>query len=122
MKKFLNINTLLISTVLIIALIGLWYLNFNKIAGDKAIVQIVGAKGSQKIEIDLSNNKVYKFDAALPVTLEVVDGTIAFINSQCPDKLCEGFGHIRHEGESASCLPAKVVVTIDEASPSDKVI
>ncbi|MBP1552654.1 MAG: NusG domain II-containing protein, partial [Oscillospiraceae bacterium] len=38
-----------------------------------------------------------------------------FENSQCPDHLCEGFGEIYFDNQSASCLPAGVIVTIDEA-------
>ncbi|MEG2929935.1 MAG: NusG domain II-containing protein [Oscillospiraceae bacterium] len=113
MKKFLNINTLLIGVVLCLGLGGIWYMNINKTVGAKAVVQIEEPKS--KLEIDLSKNKTYTIDARLPVTLEVVDGGIAFIHSHCPDKLCEGYGYIRHEGEMSACLPAGVIITIDEA-------
>lgn len=112
MKKFLNINTILIGILLLCGLGGLWYVNANKTLGSRAVVMIDGEK--EKQYIDLSKDGVYNIDAVFPVTLEVKDGSIAFINSQCPDKLCEGFGHISHEGEIAVCLPAGVALSIDE--------
>ncbi|MEG1862704.1 MAG: NusG domain II-containing protein [Oscillospiraceae bacterium] len=112
MKKLLNINTLLICLVLVAGIGGLWYMKSSKTVGTRAVVSIDGEE--EKEYIDLNVDKVYTIDAKLVVTLEVKDGKIAFINSRCPDKLCEGFGHISHEGEMAVCLPGGVAVTIDE--------
>ena len=76
-------------------------------------VATVTVNGGQTREIDLSWDEIYHIeDAALPVTLEVKDGAIRFIDSQCPDHLCEGFGFIRNEGEYAICMPAGVSVNI----------
>ena len=44
--------------------------------------------------------------AALPVTLEVKDGAVRFVNSVCPDHICENTGWLRLEGEAAVCAPA----------------
>ena len=44
----------------------------------------------------------------------VEDGGIAFIDSPCPDHLCEGFGVLRNTGDWAACLPARASVTILE--------
>ena len=112
MKKFLNINTILIALVLIVGLGGIWYMKANKTVGIMAVVNVDGENEKQYIPLDTDG--LYTINAKLVATLEVKDGKIAFINSKCPDKLCEGFGHISHEGEMAVCLPAGVAVTIDE--------
>lgn len=121
MKKLLNINTLLIGLVLLAGIIGLVYINATKAEGGKAIVIL--EKGKKKVEIDLSKDKIYHFDGNLEgeddVTLEVKDGSIAFIHSKCPDKICEGYGFIRYEGEQSICLPAGVTVTIDKEEAHD---
>jgi len=49
-------------------------------------------------------------DADYPVTLHVSREGVRFVDSQCPDKLCEGFGCVPRDSASAVCLPAKVVV------------
>ncbi|MBQ3588282.1 MAG: NusG domain II-containing protein, partial [Oscillospiraceae bacterium] len=43
---------------------------------------------------------------------------IRFIESICPDHLCEGYGFISYEDETAICMPAGVAVLVtSEAKP-----
>ena len=115
MKKFLNINTVLIGLVLVAGIAGILFMNATKSEGSKAIVDINFLGNVERMEIDLSVDETYHIETTLPVTLVVKDGKIHFENSQCPDKLCEGFGEIYFDNQTASCLPAGVIVTIDEA-------
>ena len=50
----------------------------------------------------------------LKVTLEVKDGAIRFVDTVCPDHLCENEGFIRYEDESAICMPAGVAVLVTD--------
>ena len=114
MKKFLNINTLLIGLVLVAGVVGMLFINANKTTGSKAIVDINFDGQQQRMEIDLGIDETHHIQTNLPVTLVVKYGKISFQNSQFPDHLCEGFGEISYDGESASCLPAGVIVVISE--------
>ena len=114
MKKFLNVNTLLIGLVLIAGIAGMLFMNATKESGSKAIVDINYDGKIKRMEIPLSKDDTYSIQTNLPVTLIVEDGTICFSNSQCPDHLCEGFGKISYDGDMASCLPAGVIVVISE--------
>lgn len=80
----------------------------------KGTVAVVTVVDGETQEVDLSKDQTLHIDAKLPVTLEVSGGQIRFINSVCPDHLCEGFGFISHEGEQATCMPAGVNVTVRE--------
>ncbi|MDR0405483.1 MAG: NusG domain II-containing protein [Clostridiales bacterium] len=40
------------------------------------------------------------------------DGSICFAQSDCPDKICVHSGRLRHAGESAACLPNKLILKI----------
>ena len=62
--------------------------------------------------IDLKDSGIYHIDAVYPVTLEVKEGAIRFIDSVCPNHDCEGFGYIDAPYESAICLPARVSLQI----------
>ena len=42
------------------------------------------------------------------------NGGIAFVNSPCPDHLCEGFGILQNAGDWAACMPARTSITIEE--------
>ena len=43
---------------------------------------------------------------------DLEDGTIAFVDSPCPDHLCEGFGRLKAQGDWAACMPARASLTI----------
>lgn len=47
------------------------------------------------------------------VEIEVADGRARVLSSTCPDKICVGCGWLENKGESAVCLPNKVVVRIE---------
>ena len=109
-RKFLGRRDLIALAVLLAlaAVIGIFYLT----RGNGAVATVT-VDGGQTRQIHLNKDAVYHIDdAALPVTLEVKDGKIRFINSECPDHLCEGFGFIGSEGEYAICMPAGVSVNI----------
>lgn len=46
--------------------------------------------------------------------LEVKDGAVRFVDSVCPDHICENTGWLRLEGEAAVCAPAGVAVTVQQ--------
>ena len=50
------------------------------------------------------------------VHLQVKDGAIAFLDSQCPDHICEQFGWLDKDGAWAACVPAGVYVVVQEAA------
>jgi hypothetical protein len=70
-------------------------------------------EGEVVLTVDLSNEGIYHIDGRLPVTLRVTNGRIQFINSVCPDHICEGYGLIPSViNDTAVCLPARVVVKV----------
>ncbi|MBP1580942.1 MAG: NusG domain II-containing protein [Oscillospiraceae bacterium] len=56
---------------------------------------------------------------AVPVKLEIRDHAIRFLESQCPDHICEGYGFISRETETAVCMPNRCVLLI--YSPQDNI-
>jgi len=48
----------------------------------------------------------------VPVTLEVQDGRIRFINAVCPDLICVRTGWVYMDGQSAVCMPNRTAVVI----------
>ena len=85
----------------VLALAGVLWLAMGKgRTGPRARVEIAGG-GTQYVPLE--KDGVYHIDgAALPVTLEVRDGKIRFIDSRCPDHVCEGFGWVATEYDT--CL------------------
>lgn len=61
-------------------------------------------------KVDLGVDQIFKVG---DVTLKVKDGSIAFIESDCPHKECIKAGWMRIPGSSAACLPNRVSVTVE---------
>ena len=71
--------------------------------------------GAETQRIPLSRDGTYSIEGApFSVTLEVRDGAIRFVDSQCPDHICENFGWLSKEHDQAVCAPAGVVVSVEE--------
>ncbi len=111
MKKFLNINTILIGIVLVLGIAGVIYMNATGESGNYAIVTV--SKTQETLRIPLSEDASYEIDGFYPTTLVVEDNAISFIDSQCPDHICEAFGPASKEYDIPACLPAGVVVQIE---------
>lgn len=69
--------------------------------------------------IDLSNTERVDIIEINGGALEVKDGTVRYVHSDCPDKLCEKFGRLAENGDTASCVPNKTVVTVTAEKSKD---
>ena len=93
---------------------GLWLATHaGRGTGNVAVVRYGDPQVEQRI--DLSQNADYDIDTGTyTVHLHVENGGIAFVNSPCPDHLCEGFGILQNAGDWAACMPARTSITIEE--------
>lgn len=95
-----------------LALAALVFFLFHR--GGTGAVARVDVAGGQTLRLPLNEDGTFSIEgAALPVTLQVKDGAVRFINSVCPDHICEHTGWLQLEGETAICAPAGVVVTVE---------
>ena len=64
--------------------------------------------------LPLDTDHDYLYDVGnYVVHLQVKDGAIAFLDSQCPDHVCEQFGWLDKDGAWAACVPAGVYVVVE---------
>ncbi len=57
-------------------------------------------------DLPLDKDHDYLYDVgSYVVHLQVKDGAIAFLDSQCPDHVCEQFGWLDKDGAWAACVP-----------------
>lgn len=90
--------------IAVVALAVGWLVLRPKTVGAQA--RLTFDKGSV-YTLSLTQDGVFCYDdGALPVTLQVEAGKVRFIQSVCPDHLCEGFGWISQQGQTAICVPA----------------
>ena len=100
----------LIIVVVILGIAAGLYIYLNKKPGGKAVLKY---GNNQTMDIDVSTDgKINLESNGIEIPLDIKEGAIAFIQSECPDHICERFGYIKNVGESAICLPAQASVTI----------
>ena len=79
----------------------------------------VDGKVEKEIDLTLQENCIITLKTNPIVTLEVKDHKIRFINSECPDGTCEKMGFLSTAGQTAACIPAKVIVTVEGLNESE---
>lgn len=87
-------------------------------AGAAGSVAVVRVDGKITRQVDLSVDQTFRVG---DVRLQVRDGAIAFIESDCRDKVCIHAGWLKSPGSSAACLPNRVSVTVEGASEQQEV-
>ena len=115
MKHFLGSHKkeLLFVAVILAAAALIFVFTHQKGQGSTALLQYGDAAETQYI--DLGRDAVYDIDTGkYTIHLQVENGEIRFIDSPCPDHLCENFGTLREVGDWAACMPAKASVTVVE--------
>ena len=100
-------------TLIILAVAGILWFATHHGSGAVAVVRYGDPQVEQRI--DLRKDADYDIDTGTyTVHLHVENGGIAFVNSPCPDHLCEGFGILQNAGDWAACMPARISITIEE--------
>lgn len=112
--KFAGKTDFIIIIALAAAALALWLAWNSRAAGPGLYAQIYYDSRLVKT-VDLSAGREESFSiAGLPEVVfhQYADGSVAFIASDCPDKLCVLTGKLRRAGQIAACLPRKVYIKI----------
>ena len=82
-------------------------------SGSGLRAELIYGDNNAVLDIPLDKDETYSVDTGYyTVHIEVKDGSARFIESPCPDHICEGFGWLSTEDQTATCLPARAVLTI----------
>lgn len=113
MKYFKRTDLIIIICILVVSVFS-WGIYQYIFAEDKGKAEIYYY--SELVEtVDLSSGEERSF--SIPQDKNVIlklyqDGSIAFIESDCPDKVCIHAGKLKTTGQFAACLPNGIVVKI----------
>lgn len=69
--------------------------------------------------VSLDKDRTFSLDKFPNIVFEIKDGSIAFIQSDCPDKVCVHTGFINKTGQTAVCLPNKIILKLVSDSRDD---
>ena len=100
---------ILIGSLLALALIttGLFFL--LRQGGEAEVVRV---NGEEVARYSLSQNGEYPLNGGTNV-LRIENGEAFLISADCPDLLCVKQGKIRYKGQTITCLPNRLTVTVD---------
>jgi hypothetical protein len=110
--------------ILILLAVGLALLALRQwrfAPGDNGQLYAEITHGDIIYSIPLHDDKVFSLPSAPHVVFEVRGGRIAFVQSDCPDRICIHAGFQGRPGQMAACLPNRLVVHITNrnANPND---
>jgi len=113
MKFFKKTDIAIICGILVLAAV-LYFVYFQSAQGKQVEAKIFYENKLVKV-VSLSEGKDYDFSVKghEDVVFHVyADGSIAFVKSDCPDKVCIHAGKLKMSGQSAACLPNGLVLRI----------
>ncbi len=108
---------ILIGVILAVALILFGVIELTKEEGAYVIVRI---DGNEAARYSLSENGEYSLNDGTNV-LRIEDGKAYLTDANCPDHLCVKRGKVYRNGETITCLPNKLTVTVYGVENSDNV-
>ncbi len=110
MKRSTKMN--LVFTLVVLAAAAVLFLLLGRRApGRTALVTYDG--GAQTLRIPLNRDGDYALESGgYTIHLQVREERIRFVDSPCPDHLCEGYGWLAQEGDFAACMPALASVVV----------
>lgn len=99
----------------VLALAGIIWFGYRIFAGNQPAKAEIYYKSELVKSFPLQRGKEESF--SLPQAKQVVfhiyeDGSVAFIESDCRDKICIHSGPLKWIGQSAACLPNKLILKI----------
>lgn len=112
--KFFKKSDILIVFGILAAGILLWAV-YNHFMGDeKGKAEIYyESKLVRTVELDHGVDETFSIPQDKNVVFHLYkDGSICFEKSDCPDKICVKTGKLRKVGQTAACLPNKIIMKI----------
>ena len=116
-KDFILIGAIVAVIAIAIAVIAIAIavLSLTKKDGDYVIVRI---NGNEVAKYSLSQDGEYSLNGG-PNVLRIENGTAYLVSANCPDHLCVKQGKVDQSGETITCLPNRLTVTVYSAEEGE---
>ena len=110
MKRSTKMNLIFVAVVLAIAGV-LFAIRGAKPAGNVAVLTYGFDQKTMQIPLN-KDDRIDVETCGLTIHLQVEDGRIRFVDSPCPDHVCEAYGWLSEEGDYAACMPALAALIV----------
>ena len=106
---------ILIGAIVAVIAIAILVLSLTKKDGDYVIVRI---NGNEVAKYSLSQDGEYELNGGTNV-LRIENGKAYLVSANCPDHLCVKQGKVDQSGETITCLPNRLTVTVYSAEAGE---
>ena len=106
---------ILIGAVVAVIAIALLILSLTQKDGDYVIVRV---DGNEVAKYSLSQDGEYELNGGTNV-LRIEDGKAYLVSANCPDHLCVKLGKIDKCGQTITCLPNRLTITVFSAEEGE---
>ena len=106
--------------ILIGAILGLILIIFaiSQLSKEDGAFAVVKVNGAEVARYSLFENGEYELNGGTNI-LRIEDGKAYLTDADCPDHLCVNQGKISKTGETITCLPNRLTVTVEGAEDGD---
>jgi len=108
----------LAAVLLCAAAAALWAGLFSGAAAETAVVL---RDGQVLTRLELGGLGTAQYSPVEGVVIEYGQGRAAFLESGCPDQVCVRTGELSRPGQSAVCLPQRIVLQIEGEAEVDAI-
>lgn len=106
---------ILIGTIVAVIAIAIAVLSLTKKDGDYVIVRV---DGNEVAKYSLSQDGEYSLNGGTNI-LRIENGKAYLVSANCPDHLCVKQGKVDQSGETITCLPNRLTVTVYSKTEGD---
>lgn len=106
---------ILIGAIVAVIAIAIAVLSLTKKDGDYVIVRV---NGNEVARYSLSQDGEYSLNGGTNI-LRIENGEAYLVSANCPDHLCVKQGKIDQNGETITCLPNRLTVTVFSAEEGE---
>jgi hypothetical protein len=113
MKFFKRSDLIIIATIIAVSALT-WGIYHTVSAKDRVAAEIYyNSKLVETVDLSAGEDRTFSIPQHKNVEFHLYpDGSIAFVKSDCPDKVCIHAGKLRTTGQFAACLPNGIVIKI----------
>lgn len=110
----------ILAGLLVLVMVLVPVLSIRGATGELTAVVTQDGREIARVRLDdvaAASHVTYGGDAAGTILVE--NGRIRFEEAHCPDQVCVGTGWLTRAGQTAACLPAKVLIRIEGTETGD---
>ncbi len=108
MNNFAKKRDITIIAIILLVFILLYFILRDNEVGDTVEITVDNERTHSVL---LNEAQIITLDEQ-EVVIEIADGKVRFVSSDCPDQVCVHTGEISKVGQHAACLPNRVVVSV----------